>query len=206
MTNPIGFGGKMKFTLIILGCFISSYAFANSIYKCVDASGKKDYQSSPCRPGIANSTLNIKTGGSTDLEKEKKEQELKKQEEQAKLDEQKLTKEQQKEKQEALKKEAIAESEKNQALVKANPVNYSAFAIPPYAPDKLPDFAKSFQDRLVDIEHLRRAAALKALASGQCERVEASELDPKSTKTELKFLINCSTGKPFYFTEQELKN
>jgi len=36
----------MRFTLIILGCFVSSYVFAaNSIYKCVDAAGKKNYQS-----------------------------------------------------------------------------------------------------------------------------------------------------------------
>ncbi|MFI3219482.1 MAG: DUF4124 domain-containing protein [Methylococcales bacterium] len=196
----------MRFTLIILGCFISSYVFANNIYKCVDASGKKDYQYSPCGAGIANSTLNIKTGGATDLEKEKQQQESKQQEEQAKLDEQKLTKQQQMENQAAIDKLAIAESESNQALIKANPKKYSPFAIPPYVPNKLPVLVKNFQERLADIEHLRRAAAENALASGECERVEASELDGKSTKILLSFLVNCSSGKAFYLTEKELKN
>jgi hypothetical protein len=196
----------MRFTLIILGCFVSSYVFANNIYKCIDASGKKDYQSSPCREGVTNSTLNIKTGGATNLDAEKKQQDLKQQEDQSKLDEQKLTKQQQLEKQDSINKEAIAESEKNQATIKADPKKYSPFAIPPYVPEKLPEFVKNFPERLADIERLRRAAAEKALATGQCERVEASELDGKSTKVLLSFLVNCSSGKAFYFTEQDLKN
>ncbi len=197
----------MRFTLIILGCFVSSYVYAthNNIYKCVDASGKKNYQSGPCREGLTNSTLNIETGGSTNLDEEKKQEELKQKAEQAKLEEQKLTKQQQLEKQASINKEAIAESENNQTLIKSDPKKFSAFAIPPYAPDKLSELVKGYQDRLADIERLRRAAAEKALASGQCERVEASELDAKSTKIVLTFLVNCSSGKTFYFTEQELK-
>jgi hypothetical protein len=196
----------MRFTLIILGCFLSSYAFANNIYKCVDASGKKDYQSSPCGAGVTNSTLNIKTGGSTDLEKEKQQQDIKQQEEQIKLDQQKLSKQEELDKQAAIDKVAIAESANNQALIKANPKKYSPFAIPPYVPEKLTDLVKNYQERLAEIERFRRAAAEKALLSGQCERVEASELDGKSTKTLLSFLVNCSTGKAFYYTELDLKN
>jgi hypothetical protein len=197
----------MRFTLIILGCFVSSYVFAaNNIYKCVDPSGKKNYQSNPCRAGLANTTLNISTGSSTNLDEEKKQQELKQKAEQAKLEEEKMTKQQQLERQANINKEAIAESENNQALIRSNPQKYSAFAIPPYVPDKLSDLVKNFQDRLASIERLRRAAAEKALASGQCERVEAAELDIKSTKEMLSFLVNCSSGKMFNFTEQDLKN
>lgn len=197
----------MRFTLIILGCLISSYVCAaENIYKCVDTSGKKEYQAAPCGEGLTKSTLNIKTGSSVNLDEEKKQQELKEKEEQAKIEEQKLTKQQKLEKQASIDKEAIAESENNQALIKSDPKKYSAFAIPPYAPDKLSDLVKNYRDRLADIERLRRASAQKALASNQCERVEASELDDKSTKIMLTFFVNCSTGKTFYFTEQDLKN
>lgn len=196
----------MRFTLIIFGCFVSSYVFAaNSIYKCVDAAGKKNYQSTPCRPGFSNTTLNIATGSSTNLDEEKKQQELKQQTEQAKLEEQKMTEQQRAERQANINKEAIAESENNQILIRSEPQKYSAFAIPPYIPDKLSDVVKPFQDRLASIERFRRSAAQKALASSQCERVEASELDVKSTKEMLHFLVNCSTGKTFNFNEQDLQ-
>jgi hypothetical protein len=196
----------MRFTLIILGCFVSSYVFAaNNIYKCVDPAGKKNYQSSPCRPGFSIITLNIATGSSTNLDEEKKQQELKQQTEQAKLEEQKMTEKQRAERQTNINKEAIAESENNQTLIRSNPQKYSAFAIPPYVPDKLSDLVKPFQDRLASIERFRRTSAEKALVSGQCERVEAAELDVKSTKETLHFLVNCSSGKTFNFTEQDLQ-
>jgi hypothetical protein len=57
---------------------------------------------------------------------------------------------------------------------------------------------------LPEIERLRRQAAEKALASDQCARVESVELNSKSTKDALMFLINCSNGTSFYFKEQEL--
>jgi hypothetical protein len=196
----------MRFTLIVLGCCVSSYAFAaNNIYKCIDATGKKEYQSRPCAEGRANSTLNISTGSSTNLDEEKKQKELKEKTEQAKLEEQKMTEQQKLEKQESINKEAIAESENNQTLIKSNPLKFSAFAIPPYAPDKLSDFVKNYQPRLASIERFRRMAAEKALATNQCGRVEAAELDVKSTKELLSFLVNCSSGKMFNYTEQELQ-
>lgn len=197
----------MRFTLIILGCLVPFYVCAaNNIYKCIDASGKKEYQSSPCRVGLINSTINISTGSSTNLDEEKKQQELKEKEEQAKLDQQKRTQQQILDKQASINKEAIAESVNNQTLIKNDPKRYSAFAIPPYAPDNLSDLVKNYQERLADIERLRRTSAQKALASNQCGRVESSELDAKSTKEGLIFSVNCSTGKAFTFTEQELKN
>lgn len=196
----------MRFTPIVLGCLLSFYVYAdNHVYKCVDKSGKINYQSSACAVGLTNSTLNIKTGNATNLDEEQKKQELKQQEEQAKLESEKLSNQQQKQKQEAVDKEAKTVSEETQKMVKENPKKFSPGAILPYMPDKLSDLVKKYQERLADIERLRRAAAEKALASGECERVEASELDDKSTKDALVFSVNCSTGKPFSFTEQDLK-
>jgi hypothetical protein len=197
----------MRFTLIILGCLVPFYVCAtNNIYKCIDATGKKEYQSRPCKIGLVNSTINISTGSSTNLDEVKKQQELKEKEEQAKLEQQKKTTQELLEKQLSINKEAIAESENNQTLIKSNPKKYSADAIHPYAPDNLSDLVKNFPERLAEIERLRRAAAEKALVSNQCGRVESSELDAKSTKEELRFSVNCSLGKVFTFTEKELKN
>jgi hypothetical protein len=196
----------MRFTPIVLGCLLSLPVYANeNVYKCIDSSGKKNYQSSPCAVGLANSTLNIKTGSSTNLDEEQKKLELKKQEEQAKQDEQKLTKQQQIEKQEAINKEAKSVSDETQKKIKENPKTFSPGAILPYLPDKLPEIVKKYQDRLVDIEKLRRTAAEKALATDNCGRVEGSELDAKSTDAILAFTVNCSTGNAYYYTEQDLK-
>ncbi len=196
----------MRLTLIILGCLVFSYAYAaHNVYKCVDATGKKNYQSSPCNAGVANTTLNIETGSSTNLDEVNQEQAQKKNAEQASAEQQKLTKQQLLEKQENENKAAIAESAKNQALIKSDSKKFAPFAIPPYTPDKLPDMVKPYQSRLSDIERLRRTASEKALATGQCERVEAAELDSKSTKEVLAFLVNCSSGKAFYYSEQDLR-
>ncbi|MGZ8152881.1 MAG: DUF4124 domain-containing protein, partial [Methylovulum sp.] len=92
----------------------------------------------------------------------------------------------------------------NQFLIKNNPEKFSAFSIPPYVPDDLPDLVKNYPPRLPEIERLRRQAAEKALASESCMRVEAVELHSKSTKKALAFSVDCSSGKNFYFTEQEL--
>ena len=99
---------------------------------------------------------------------------------------------------------ARAQSELTQALIKQNPALFSAYAIPPYDPEHLPAGIKPFEERLPDIEKFRRLAAQKALASGQCQRVEADELNAKTTKDQLVFLINCSSGTAYYFNESEL--
>jgi len=190
---------KMRITLFILGSLFSACTLAE-IYKCTDVGGKTDYQSKPCGPEHKTSQINIKTGNANDdSEQEKQKQAL----EQKKQDE-KAEQEQALKKQAQLKQEAMGESAKNQFLIKNNPDKFSAFSIPPYVPDQLPDLVKNYQARLPDIERLRRQAAEKALASGRCTRVEASELHSKSTKKALVFSVSCSSGKDFYFTEQEL--
>jgi hypothetical protein len=189
----------MRFIVVFLGILFSAHASAG-VYKCTGADGKTAYQSKPCVEGQHNIELNVKTGGSTDLDEQQKQQ----QEQQKKIDQDKL--EQDKLERDKLKQRQAAadESARNQFLIKNNPEKFSAYAIPPYQFDQLPDVVKYHQSRLPDIERFRRQAAERALASGQCDRVEASELNERSTQDALVFLINCSSGKNFYFTEQEL--
>jgi hypothetical protein len=195
----------MRLLLLILGSLFFASASAG-VYKCTDANGKKEYRSSPCETGQGNVEINIKTGASTNLGDVNKQQAIAKKEKEAALEKQKLEQEQRSQKQAELIKEASNESEKNQLLVKNNPDKFSAYAIPPYVPEKLPNLVKTFQDRLPEIERMRRQSAEKALATNQCGRVESAELHSKSTKAELMFLINCSSGKTLYFKEQDLLN
>jgi hypothetical protein len=190
---------KMRIALLILGSLFSTCTFAG-IYKCTDMNGKTDYQSKPCDSEQKAIEINVKTGGSTNLqEKEKEKQALEQKAQDEKLEQEQISK-----KQTQLKRDAMSESAKNQFLIKNNPDNFSAFSIPPYDPDQLPVLVKSYQSRLPDIERLRGKAAEKALASGKCTRVELSELHKESTKKALVFSVDCSSGKNFQFTEQEL--
>lgn len=193
----------MRFTLLILGSLFSAYASAG-IYKCTDVNGNTEYRSTSCQTGHGNVEINVKTGTSTSLDDKNNQQTLAQKEQQAALEKQKLEQEQLLKKQANINKEAINESAKNQFLIKNSPDKFSAYAIPPYVPEKLPGLVKIYQARLPEIERLRRQAAEKALASYQCNRVESVELNGKSTKDALMFLINCSSGKSFYFNEQEL--
>jgi len=189
----------MRIALLILGSFFSTCVFAQ-IYKCTDVNGKTDYQSKPCDPEDKTVQINIKTGGTIEEpDQEKEKQALAQKEQDGKLEQEQLLK-----KQTLLKQDAQSESAKNQFLIKNNPEKFSAFSIPPYDPEQLSDLIKNYRNRLPEIERLRRLAAEKALASGLCARVEASELHDKSSKKALVFLVNCSSGKSFYFTEQEL--
>lgn len=174
------------------------------VYKCTDATGHTNYQSSPCTEQHKAVQMNTKTGGSVDLNalerqqaaeaEQKKQQSLQEQaEQQAKVDAIAKTKQ-----------DARAQSELTQNLIKQNPMQFSAFAIPAYDPEKLPAQVKPFESRLPDVEKFRRLAAQKALASGECQRIEADELTAKSKPEQLAFLINCSSGKSFYFSEAEL--
>ncbi len=187
----------MRITALILGSVFSACSFAE-IYKCTAVNGKTDYQSKPCDSEHTTAQINVKTGNATTEQDQEKQLLSEKEQEEARELEQ-LQK-----KQAQLKQDAINESAKNQFLIKNNPEKFSVFAIPPYNPEELPDLVKNYQNRLPDIERLRRQAAEAALASGQCKRVEADELHDKSTKRALVFLVNCSSGKSFYFTEQEL--
>ena len=193
----------MRFTLLILGSLFSVYASAG-IYKCTDGHDKTKYRSSPCETGFSNVEINLKAGTSTNLDDKNNQQTFAQKEQQAALEKQKLEQEQLLKKQAKTNREAINESAKNQFLIKSNPDRFSAYAIPPYVPEKLPDLVKTHQARLPEIERLRRQGAEKALASNQCIRVESVELNSKSTNDALMFLINCSSGKSFYFKEQEL--
>jgi len=190
----------MKLILFVLASLFVTNVSAE-VYKCTDSSGNKVYRSSPCAEGYNNIQIDLKTGKSVDLDEEKKLQLLKIKEQQLQQEQQRL--EQQQENLRQL--QIINESKKNQLLIKDNPSKFSAYAIPPYELEKLPLLVKPFISRLADIERMRGAAALKALASGQCNRVESSELNEKSTKNSLVFLVDCSNTKSFYFDEKELK-
>ncbi len=197
----------MKLNIILFGCLCSLLPLAvpAGVYKCTDETGKVVYKSHACSVGQSNAQIDLKTGITKDLDKERKEQLQKIAAEQDKLTEQEQEAQKQAENQARLKQEAKDESAKNQFLIKNNPLKYSAFAIPPYDPEQLPDLVKSFVERLPDIERFRRFAAEKALATNQCGRVEAVELSNKSTQDALVFLVDCSTAKKYYLSEQELK-
>jgi hypothetical protein len=190
---------KMRITLLILGSLFSICSYAE-IYKCTDANGKTDYQAKPCDQEHKATQINVKTGSSTDELDMKQQNEALAQ----KAQEEKLEQDQAIKKQIKLKQDAMSESAKNQFLIKNNPEKFSAFSIPPYDPDQLPEFVKNFRTKLPDIERLRGQAAEKALASELCIRVESSELNIKSSKKSLVFSVDCSSGKNFLFTEQEL--
>jgi Domain of unknown function (DUF4124) len=193
----------MKFTLLTLGLLVSMQLSAG-VYKCTDANGNKIYRSKPCADGQNKVELNVKTGGSTDLNEEENQQAMTKQEQEAKEGQKKLEEQELLQKQAQLKQSSMDESAKNQFLIKNNPQKYSAFAIPPYKFDDLPPLVKIYQPRLPDIERMRRQAAERSLATGQCGRVESVELNQKSTKDALVMLVDCSSSKKFYVAEQEL--
>jgi hypothetical protein len=195
----------MRFTLLTLGLLVSMQLSAG-VYKCTDANGNKTYRSKPCSEGQHKVELNVKTGGSIDLNQQENQQTLTQQEQEAKEAQKKLEEEQHIHKQAQWKQSAMDESAKSQFLIKNNPQKFSAFAIPPYKPDDLPPLVKTYQNRLPDIERLRRQAAERTLATGQCGRVESAELSEKSKKDALVILVDCSSAKKFYVTEQELGN
>ncbi len=183
---------------------VFSTSVAAEVYKCTDANGKTVYRPQACEEGFNNETINLKTGDTVNLDEAAKQALLKEQLEQATLDLQKQQQALEAQRQQALYQAAENESQINQTLIKENPTQYSAYAIPPYTPDKLPALVKNYASRLPEIERLRRFAAVHALDSGECGRVEAVELHAKSQPNSLVFLIDCSSAKSFYFTEQEL--
>jgi len=198
----------MKLSIILFGglCSLATLSATAGVYKCTDETGKIVYKAQACLGGQGNVQVDIKTGVTKDLNQERKQQELKEQEAQAKLTEQQQQEQKLAEKLAKLKQAAKDESAKNQFLIKNNPLKYSAFAIPPYDPEQLPALVQNFSARLPDIERFRRLAAEKALATNQCGRVEAAELNSKSTDDALVFLVDCSSAKKYYFSEQELKS
>lgn len=194
----------MKNLLLLFTLFLPFDAWAG-VYKCTDADGRTDYQSSPCTENHKAVQINPRTGSKVDLN-ELENRQVQTNEQQKQLEMQKQAEEQALLDAIAARKQAAkAESELTLALIKSNPMQFSAFAIPPYDPDNLPAGVRPFEARLPDIEKFRRLAAQKALATGQCQRVEADELNAKSTNEQLVFLVNCSSGAAYYFNESELK-
>jgi hypothetical protein len=193
----------MKLTLVLLSILFSSYSQAR-IYKCTDGDGKKSYQKSPCENINNAAEFNVTTGGSIAVpDKRKQEQvlEQQKEQEQARMDE--ITRKEQEIKQQRI-NATLDENTKNLEIIKNNPKKFSAFAIPSYTSENHPPLFDDFIERLPDIQRFRRLAAKKALFSGQCDRVEASSLNLKSTQKNLVFLVECSNTKRFYFKETEL--
>jgi len=193
----------MKLTLVLLGILFSSYSQAG-IYKCTDSKGKKSYQKSPCENISNASEFNVNTGGSVAVPDKRKQEmvlEEQKAKEQARLDE--IKKQEQEVKQQRI-NATLDENAKNLEIIKKNPKKFSAFAIPSYTLEEHPPLFNDFIERLPEIQRFRRWAAKKALFSGECDRVEASSLNIKSTQKTLVFLVECSNTKRFYFKETEL--
>ncbi len=185
--------------ILVATALYSDHCLAG-VFKCTDEWGKTSYQSDPCAKEKKAIEMDIITGKQTDLADEEKKQalevELKKQQE---LIEQQLA-----EMEGKRKIDAAEQSAQNQQLIKDNPIQYSAYAIPPYLSGKLSELVKKYESRLPEIEKFRRLAAFKALASGECERVEADNLSKKSKSRLLVFSVDCSSAKRFYFNETEL--
>lgn len=194
----------MRNRVLIFALCLAGNSWAG-VYKCTDAEGHTDYQASPCSEQGKAEKMNPKTGGSVDLDAEEKKRALeiekKKQQELQDLAQQQAKIE------EIAQRKKLAEEQDGltRAMIRENPVQFSAYAIPKYDPEKLSPLVKAYEERLPDVEKFRRLAAKKALASGKCQRVEADELNAKSSKDNLVILVNCSSGASFYFNEAELK-
>lgn len=186
--------------ILMLASLMSVNSFAG-VYKCTDAQGKTSYQSSPCSEAKQAFEMNITTGTAIDLaEKDKQQKQIRdKQREQELLEQQHL------EQIEHRRNEALRQTTITKELIKNNPKQYSAYAIPAYNPDELPILAEQFKERLPEIEKFRRLAAQMALKSGRCNRVESDEISVKSQPGKLVFQVDCSSGKNFFISETQLK-
>lgn len=191
----------MKYILFFLMASVFPVHVYAGIYKCTDAEGKTIYRPHPCTEGFDNRSFSVTTGVAADPDSASKQEATKQQQEQQ---EQIRQQQEQQQRRQKMLEQAAAESQQNQIFIKENPGQFSAYAIPPYAPDKLSSLVKKYEDRLPEVERFRRFAAQKALATGECGRVEAVELNEKSSPNSLVYLINCSSAQSFYFSEQEL--
>jgi hypothetical protein len=190
----------LQFAAAILATALFSSSASARVYKCTGELGETKYQSSPCVEANKVSEINMQTGGLTDLSIRQKKQKLVDE-----LQKQQMADAQKKiELEEKRIKSSKKQSELNQQLIRNNPIRFSAFAIPPYAPDELTELVKEFEARLPEIEKFRRLAALKALSTGECKRVEGDELSVKSKADELVFSVDCSSAMTFQYSESEL--
>lgn len=166
-------------------------------YKCTDESGKTTYQSKPCEEKNDAVEIDLKTGTVITHEMELKLQEMQQQKEQAEQD--KRTE------REKLIADTKIQSDLNQVYINNHWAQFSAFAIPPYTLENMPEIAVNYTYRLPEIERYRRLAAISVMEGGECGRVEASELSLKSTVDNLVFTIDCRTGRQIDINEQTLK-
>lgn len=179
--------------------FFSSSLLAK-VYKCSDNLGRTTYQGTPCVEGKKSMEVYVNTGATVDLSIEQEERVAKVRLE--KVKEADIQKEIDKVAQRKL--DAIEQGKLNLQVVKDNPIQYSAFAIPPYDVDKLSPLVKIHEKRLPEIEESRLMASQKALLSGECVRVENVDLSIKSSFYALVYSVDCSSGKTFYFSEGDL--
>lgn len=187
-------------TSTILPIVLFSMSAQSAVFKCADEFGNIAYQAKPCADIVKAIEIDIKTGKETDLSQQQKI----KDKQLAVEEQEKRTKQLELELEIKIKQNAAAESVINQQMIKNNPVQYSAYAIPPYVFDDLPAWIRAYQSRLPEIEKMRRVAASKALATGECVRVEAAQLAQKSNAQQLVYAVDCSSAKTFYFKETEL--
>lgn len=77
----------------------------------------------------------------------------------------------------------------------------------PYDKENYPKLIKKYKKRLDDVQKYRVKAAEMVLASGKCDKIFMSELSDESTVKNLKFFVDCSSGKQdrrIYLTEGEI--
>ncbi len=186
-------------TLLVIGSL--STAVNAQVYKCTDPEVRKvQYRDDNCPNGHKTEVIDVATGAVREKQNSPAPELIRLQQEQLAL--QKAA-EEQAEKLRFL--QAIkSESDTNLALLKSRSHQFSAMAIRPYQYDQLDSWQQPYQQRLPDIERMRRLAALKVLEQGQCQRVEASELSRSSRQDNLVFTVSCSNQPEILLTEQEL--
>ncbi|MCK5189464.1 MAG: DUF4124 domain-containing protein [Methylococcales bacterium] len=190
--------------IAILATTLFSGSVLAGVFKCTDAQGNTAYQSAPCAEENIAAEIDLQTGGHTDLTAKQKQQQEEKELDLELKKQQEAEKQKQIDLEEKRKKDAAEQGAINQQLIKDNPIQFSVFAIPPYTADELPALVKQFEARLPEIEKFRRLAAQKALATGECIRVEVDELSVKSKADQLVIKVDCSSAKTFRFNEAEL--
>jgi hypothetical protein len=193
----------MKIWRVIFIACITSSALAD-VYRCTDAEGHHFYQSGTCPDEVQVIQMNPRTGNSLDLTAQEMQNAQQVEQKKQQLAQEKAQQEAASAAIVLRNQQARAEYALTQEMIKKNAAQFSAYAIPVYDPDALPNFVKPYESRLVEIETFRRRAAQKVLGAGQCQRVESDELSSKSAPGNLVFMINCSSGATFYLNEQEL--
>lgn len=81
------------------------------------------------------------------------------------------------------------------------------YALEPYtAKGGFEKTIKKYNSRLNEITKFRKLAAEKAIDSGKCDTVVASELSDSSTLKHMKFWVDCNNGERIYLDEYQLKS